>query len=224
MPVKESTYKNMEPAEAHLENWVPLIIPALNTQWADYLFSLPANRPAPTFDHWLAVLHTAATTPDEIPQHLLRLLNVPKDGHNPQLDWGRLTDLLKLTFAAAKAEAQKLDATNWQSLIEIQNRILQAAARISSEDQAAVALERTRLQNVQQRYAREQALIYKTIVTLGTRLDTSAILKLMSRRMVETMEAGASVICQIDKKARPLRPWPNMYYVIQVILPKPGES
>ena len=363
MAAKEAKPNDVDTSESQLQPWLPLISPGLKTFWADYLFSLPANQPAPNVSDWLALLHISATAPDQLPQYLPQLLNLPQSNASLPNDWEMLTDLLELTFEAARAEADKLDGDDWQNLLLLQNRILKAAAQLSSaerlrptsdvltrralylqtitdisttfnhfdhpsrildeivaviqtnfgyefvnlyllnssrqiltlqnaawtntqpkaddyvkikvkegivgrvaatgqgmlvndvsldasfaphpalpqvkaklamplmanknlvgvldiassrvnnfseEDQQivqalanyiAVIIENARLQKAQQRYTREQMLIHESIVTLGTRQDMDAVLKHLSRKLVETVDAGACVICRIDEKS-----------------------
>jgi hypothetical protein len=110
--------------------WVPKIITSLRTGWRLFM-NLPANQPVPNFSDWLALIHTAAITPDKLPQYLELLLDLPPGATAPPGDWVLLSDLLSVTFEAAKAESARLDTDDWQNIIEIQNRILKTAARIS---------------------------------------------------------------------------------------------
>ncbi len=360
MPTKEIKQNKITLSEAYLEAWIPAIIPALRECWADYLASLPANQATPEFGDWLALVHSAATTPNDIPDHLSRLFNiVQSDGASPN-EWVLLTDLLGLTFEAAKNS--KINSDDWPSLIEIQNRILRAAAQafgnkertvnpptqniptlqavsrlnrkiatitnpnkllneiveliqqqfgyeyvniflvnstkqtlslhsaiwkneppkpkdfiklkvgqgivgqvattgqgvlvgnVSSHpdfiahpalpniqsqlsvplqagknlvgvldiesdradafsendnqtlqalaDIIAIAITHARLQKVQQRYKREQSLIYESVVTLGTGMDMDTVLQSISQKITEIIGTGACVICQIDEKAQ----------------------
>ncbi len=364
MPTKELKHNNTPSSQVDLEAWIPTIIPALKTCWADYLFDIPANQPTPNFSDWLALLHAAASTPEKLPGYLSNLFKLPQDGVEPPSDWVILTDLLTLTFEAAKTEAGKLSDVDWQSLIEIQNRILKTAAQVSTSrkahpvtgvltrralylqivtelnkkivtitdskelldeivvliqqefeyeyvniflldptgqtltlqnavwkterpepedlitltlekgivgrvaatgqgvvvndvsqnphffahpalpavksqlsmplivgkdlvgvldvesdrinafseddgqilqalaDHVAIAITNARLQKVKQRYSREQALIYDSIVTMGAGLDMNTVLKSISKKLTKAVNAGACVICQIDERAQ----------------------
>ena len=69
-------------------------------------------------------------------------------------------------------------------------------------DHVAVALENARLQTGLQRHLREKTLLYESNLALGTSLDMDTVLRLMTRKIAEAMDAGACVICQVDKKAK----------------------
>ncbi len=123
-------------SDAQLEAWVPKIISTLKTNWADYVLDLPSNQPSPNLSDWLALLHTAAVEPNNLPRSLSVLLKLPKGDTPPPGDWQMLTALLSLTFEAAKTEAQNLTSIDWQNMIELQNRILKAAAQVSENVKA----------------------------------------------------------------------------------------
>lgn len=76
-------------------------------------------------------------------------------------------------------------------------RIVQALA-----NHVAVAIENARLQTSLQRHLREKNLIYESNVTLGTSLDVDTVLKLMTRKIAEALDAGACTICRINHKAQ----------------------
>ena len=123
-------------SDAQLEAWVPKIVSTLKTNWADYVLDVPATQPSPNLSDWLALLHTAAGEPENLPRSLSALLKLPKGDIPPPGDWKMLTTLLSLTFDAAKAHAQDLTSTDWQNIIELQNRILRAAAQVSDDVKA----------------------------------------------------------------------------------------
>ena len=116
---------------AQFEAWVPKILDSLQANWADYLRELPDSQPAPNFSTWLNLIHAAATRPDTLPQHLETLLKSIHVHVSAPDDWVLISDLMNVTMDAAKAEAQQLAADDWQSMLEVQNRILTAAARLS---------------------------------------------------------------------------------------------
>lgn len=122
--------------DANLESWVPKVFDSLRTSWADHLLSVPASQPTPNLSDWLSLLHAAATAPEQLPKYVVQLLKMPKSGDQSLSDWVLLSDLLNATFEAAKTNASQLDSNDWQSMIEIQNRILRAAAQISAERKA----------------------------------------------------------------------------------------
>ncbi|KPK02346.1 MAG: hypothetical protein AMJ56_21065, partial [Anaerolineae bacterium SG8_19] len=68
-------------------------------------------------------------------------------------------------------------------------------------DHVAVAMENARLQNALQRHLREKTLLYESNLALGTSLDLDRVLKLMTQKIAEAVDAGACVICHVDKKA-----------------------
>lgn len=136
MTTSASTDNDFGVNAAQLETWVPKIIDSLRTLWADYLLALPASQPAPNFSDWLSLLHAAATTPNALADHLGTLLKLPKSGTPPPGDWTLIADMLNVTQQAARAEAAQLSTDDWQSLLEVQNRILLAAARVSGEVRA----------------------------------------------------------------------------------------
>ncbi len=73
-------------------------------------------------------------------------------------------------------------------------------------DHVAVAIENARLQAAVQRHLREKTLLYESNVALGTRLDMDNVLKLMTQKIAEAIDAGACVICQVDKKEQTITP------------------
>jgi len=81
----------------------------------------------------------------------------------------------------------------------------------------AITIDNARLQNAQQRHLREQTLIYENIVILGTGLDTGNVLKLMSQKITEAVDAGACVICRIDKEAS------TVTALVEYVLRHPGN-
>jgi hypothetical protein len=82
--IKKTTVAN----EATLESWIPPIIPALRTRWANYATSLPAGQPAPRMSDWLTLLHTAAVNPAKIPHYLSQLLDTSQNDIDPQKKLG----------------------------------------------------------------------------------------------------------------------------------------
>ncbi len=131
MPAEETKNNMTGTPKADLATWIPIIIPALKSRWPNHISGLPTNQSAPKLKDWLDLLHVAATTPWKIPRQLSRLLSTPQSGVELQNGWVKLTNLLALTCEAAQAEANQLDPTAWQSLIEIQDRILKHAAHFS---------------------------------------------------------------------------------------------
>ena len=363
MPSEELKQNRVGAGNTDTAAWLPLIIPTLRAHWTNEKAGLPVDLSSLKFNDWMTVLHAAATEPAKVAGLLPQFLLPIKSNQNSQLNWLVLTGLLALTSTAASAEAHKLTGEDWQNLNEIQNRILQAAARVLSpeagqpaletsgyhngyvqvisqlnrtsstadnpkalldqsvaviqqqfeydyvnlyllnrnlnslalraaawrtdgpraedfiklatdqgivgqvatsgqtvmandvskhaaflahpalpnvkaqlatplmigdkvmgvldvqSDRAeafseddrqllqtlagtiAVAIENAQLKTAQKRYGREQALIYESIVKLGTGLDTDNVLKLMSQRITEAVSSGACVICRIDKES-----------------------
>jgi len=114
--------------ETHLKAWLAVIVPGLKARWTHFLAELPSPGAAPELGDWLALLHAAAMTPWKIPRYLNQLIAPPKTSAELQHGWLILTHLFGLTFQAAQAEANRLDAIAWQSLTKMQNRILKAAS------------------------------------------------------------------------------------------------
>ena len=81
----------------------------------------------------------------------------------------------------------------------------------------AITIENIRLKNTQQRYTREQALIYESILKLGTGMDSDTILSLMSQKITEALDVGACLICQINKDADTVIP------LAEYVLRRPGN-
>ncbi|MBN1991528.1 MAG: GAF domain-containing protein [Anaerolineae bacterium] len=138
MAVKESK-NNAATNQGELETWIPAVIPALKTCWAEHGTGLLAGRPLPKMSDWLALLHTAAVNPQKIPHHLAQLFNEPQRSADRQRSWIILTKLFAVTFEAVQQSASHLDAGAWPGLLEIQNRILRSAATVSlvGEDRPA---------------------------------------------------------------------------------------
>lgn len=84
---------------------------------------------------------------------------------------------------------------------EADRQVLQTLA-----DQIALAIENIRLRNGQQRFLREQGLIYESIVTLGTEKDEKELVQVMSEKIARAVDAGACVICRIDSKKNLVTP------------------
>ena len=127
MPIKEKLSNISEADNPPFKKWLSAIMPSLQSRWDDYTASLPINSSPPDFNTWIALLHAAAATPSKVPHYLNELLHTPKSGSDLQKGWVILTRLFALIFEAAQAEAPNLDADAWQSLLEVQNRILKAA-------------------------------------------------------------------------------------------------
>jgi PAS domain S-box-containing protein len=89
-----------------------------------------------------------------------------------------------------------IESSRENTFTEVDRQILNALA-----DHVAIAIENSQLQAALQRRLREQALIYESNLALGPNLEIETILKLMSQKIVEVVEAGACVICQVDQKA-----------------------
>ena len=109
--------------------WIPVIIPTLKTLWANYFSTVSENQAMPNFNHWLALLHVAATAPRKIPHYLAQLLATPQSSNELQHRWDILTRLFALTAEAIQTAGDQLDSTTWQSWLEIQSRILKSAAQ-----------------------------------------------------------------------------------------------
>jgi two-component system, NtrC family, sensor histidine kinase KinB len=122
-----------------LETWIPSVIPMLKDRWAEYATGPLTGRPTPKMSEWLALLHTAAVTPQKIPQQLTQLLSPPKNSADLQRNWAILVKLFALTFDVVREKADQLDAKAWQSLLEIQIRILKVATQmpLSRDDRPA---------------------------------------------------------------------------------------
>ena len=114
-------HKITSSSQVYSDSWISKIIPALNENWANYLSGLPAEQPSPNLNNWLSVIHTAATTPDDLPHRLDELLEFVRDNGSFVNEWELLTHLLSLTFEAAKTKANELSSPDWQNLLEIQN-------------------------------------------------------------------------------------------------------
>lgn len=117
--------------ETQLKAWLAVIVPGLKARWSHFSADFPPTQAPPELADWLALLHAAAVTPWKIPRYLNQLLDPPKSSAELQRSWLTLTHLFGLTFQAAQAEADHLDAVAWQSLTKMQNRILKAAANFS---------------------------------------------------------------------------------------------
>lgn len=89
-----------------------------------------------------------------------------------------------------------IESNQINAFSEVDRQILHALA-----DHVAVAIENARLQAALQRRIREQNLIYESNLALGTNLDVDTVLKLMTHKIAEALDAGACVICQVDTKA-----------------------
>ncbi|MBE7474489.1 MAG: hypothetical protein DPW09_32865 [Anaerolineae bacterium] len=89
-----------------------------------------------------------------------------------------------------------IESSQPESFTEVDHQVLTALA-----DHVAVAIENARLQTALQRRLREQTFIYESNTALGTSLDSDNVLKLMTQKITEALDAGACVICQVDEKA-----------------------
>lgn len=125
----EVTDNRTRPSELKLETWIRAIIPPLKERWADYIATLPPHEAPPSLGDWLALLHTAAKSPWKVPRLLTAFLGTPKSSTELQEGWVKLTNLFALTFEVAQDRENQLDATAWQNLLDIQNRILKQAAQ-----------------------------------------------------------------------------------------------
>ncbi|MDX1522207.1 MAG: hypothetical protein R3264_11305, partial [Anaerolineae bacterium] len=174
----------------------------------------------------MTLLHVAATAPAKISTYLQPLL--PGDHHHiqPQDCWETLTQLFALTSRAAQAHADQLDTEAWQSLLTIQNRVLQTTAATIAPNKlgrhratatAAGQTETVQLQDSLQRHLREQTILYESNITLGSTLDQEKILRLMSRAIAEAMEAGACVISEIDSNLQ------TVNQLVEYEVRRPGE-
>ena len=105
-----------------------------------------------------------------------------------------------------------IESDQADAFVESDREFVQALANTM-----AMAIENARLKTAQKRHIHEQALIYESIVKLGTGLDISNILKLMSRRIAEAVNSGACVICRIDKEAG------TVSALSEFVTPKPGN-
>ena len=110
-----------------LEAWVPKILTTLRAAWANYVSELPDNQPAPSFSAWLSLLHAAATTPALLPKLLAELIILP-DGHAVAANVTLLVEAFEITRRAAAVEADKLTSVDWQSILEVEHRVLRAAS------------------------------------------------------------------------------------------------
>jgi PAS domain S-box-containing protein len=107
----------------------------------------------------------------------------------------------------AQLAAPLLVGNNLVGVLEIESDQVHAFSEVDRQiihaltDHVAVAIENARLQTTLQRRMREQTLIYESNVALGTNLDVDTVLRLMTQKIAEAMDAGACVICRIDPKA-----------------------
>ncbi len=79
---------------------------------------------------------------------------------------------------------------------EDDRQILQALA-----DHLAVAVANLRLQQALQRHTREQKILYKSNIALGTTLDAQTVIRRITQQVSEAFDAGACLLCEIDEKA-----------------------
>ncbi len=86
-----------------------------------------------------------------------------------------------------------IQSTHLNDFTEDDSIIVQALA-----SHVAVAIESIHLQTTLKRRLREQQLLHESNLVLDINLDKFNVLKLMSRRVAEVMNAGACVICEID--------------------------
>jgi putative methionine-R-sulfoxide reductase with GAF domain len=99
-----------------------------------------------------------------------------------------------------------IESDQADAFVESDREFVQALANTM-----AMAIENARLKTAQKRYIHEQALIYESIVKLGTGLDISNILKLMSQRIAEAVNSGASV--ELTKKLVLFPPYQNLLHL-----------
>jgi PAS domain S-box-containing protein len=84
---------------------------------------------------------------------------------------------------------------------EDDRQIVQALA-----DHLALAIENARLQKLIQRHLNEKTLLYESNVGLGISLEIDTVLKLMTQKITEAMDAGACVICLVDDRLSTITP------------------
>lgn len=130
MPTKPTDNLNSSETQAYLEAWLADMMPALVTRWSEQVSKSPARQPISNLDDWIALLNTAATAPWQIADRLAQLLAAPKSSTDLENSWAGLTGLFSLTFEAAQDTAGQLGPSDWQNLLEVQNRILKQAARV----------------------------------------------------------------------------------------------
>lgn len=117
--------------EVQLKTWISVIAPELKAHWGDYFGNTTAKQSLPTLTDWLALLHVAAIAPWKIPRYLVNLLKAPKSSTELQNSWAILSSLFSLTLQAAQTESEKLGPAVWPVLMEIQTRIMHAAANFA---------------------------------------------------------------------------------------------
>lgn len=93
-------------------------------------------------------------------------------------------------------------------------------------DHLVTVIENARLQKTLKRYLYEKTLLLESNSELGVSLETGTVLKLMSRKITEAMDAGACTICMADERANavtavaeyvarfpgnPARTWRNLH-------------
>lgn len=110
--------------------WLPLITPVLEGIWTQSTANPPTVQPV-DLSSWLALLQLATTAPpDQLIPAISKLLQFPKSSRDIQIGWATLTQLFTFTFQAVQAEANRLDITAWQQLLDLQNRVMQAATQV----------------------------------------------------------------------------------------------
>jgi PAS domain S-box-containing protein len=147
--------------------------------------------------------------------HSLLVNDVSKDANfvpHPALPQVKAQLATPLIAGSAFIGVLTVESNQVDSLSKIDQDAIQTIA-----DYMAMTIENTRLKNNQQRFTREQALIYESIVKLGTGLDTETVLTLMSQKITEALDAGACLICQIDKDANTITP------LTEYVLRHPGN-
>lgn len=116
MHTNEPNQSNLDTSDTHSETLLLKLLSALEPEWV--------NQPDFwNLDDWQLLLQSAVRAPQTIAQHLSKFSNDTR--------WSRLINCLELTFKAAQA-GPPLNVTEWQALVEIQQRILNAAAQTFS--------------------------------------------------------------------------------------------
>jgi len=172
--------------------WMPLIVPALQKSWANHRFKLSSHQPAPKLKDWLALLHIAATNPGKLSAYLAPLLSL-----EPQIRWVTLTDLLSLTFEAAKSEADKLTAEDWQTLVAIQNRIHGVAVQTESNTEDAPQPSVQQFDEILKRLG-EVSMLYTMAQQISSSLDLQNMLDTIVTSLRQIVGCRACCIFLLD--------------------------
>lgn len=114
MPRQEANQPNRDSLDSIFNLLLPQLITALKLRWT--------SRPhALDLTDWQRLLETTVRAPHTLPTHLTNL-------YSAQSGWTDLLHDLELTFEAAKALPAP-EVIDWQALVEIQHRLLTAAAQ-----------------------------------------------------------------------------------------------